>query len=53
MYGGINNKFTVPVLSNFIRPNNGEFLFNSMRKVLAQVGIQRHSHDIMGGEALA
>ena len=39
MYGGANNKFTVPVLSNFIRPNNGEFLTNSMRKIPAQVGI--------------
>lgn len=53
MYGGVNGKFTVPVLSNFIRPNNGEFLFDSIRKMPAQVGIPQHSHKFLSEQELA
>jgi len=52
MYGGQNGKFAVPVLSNFIRPNNGEFLLDSTRKMAAQVGVPQHRHDILVGDAL-
>lgn len=52
LYDGSNGRFSVPVLSNFVRMNPGTYCTDAIRRIKPQLGIGAHRHEFLGDSEL-